>query len=96
SPLPFVFPVQFSLFTTIHKHCTLEEWKEFAVNNPDCLQNVAVSTGTSSSDFEKLTAILQHVPDVRYICLDVANGYSEHFVQSVKDVRKKFPDHTIM
>ncbi|XP_051865856.1 GMP reductase 2-like, partial [Pristis pectinata] len=29
---------KFSLFTAIHKHYTLEEWKEFAVSNPDCLQ----------------------------------------------------------
>ncbi|XP_048475205.1 GMP reductase 2-like isoform X2 [Rhincodon typus] len=87
---------EFSLFTAVHKHYTLEEWKEFAINNPDCLQNVAVSAGTGSSDLEKLAAILEHVPDIRYICLDVANGYSEHFVQCVKNVRKRFPDHTIM
>lgn len=36
------------------------------------------------------------VPDLQYICVDVANGYSEHFVHFVKDVREKFPSHTIM
>ncbi|KAG9486901.1 hypothetical protein GDO78_006996 [Eleutherodactylus coqui] len=36
------------------------------------------------------------VPQLRYICLDVANGYSEQFVQHVKDVRARFPKHTIM
>ncbi|XP_060111366.1 GMP reductase 2 [Heteronotia binoei] len=87
---------KFSLFTAIHKHYSLEEWKEFAAQNPECLQNVAASSGTGASDFELLEQILEGVPQVRYICLDVANGYSEHFVQFLRDVRKRFPDHTIM
>ncbi|XP_007442908.1 GMP reductase 2 isoform X1 [Python bivittatus] len=85
---------KFSLFTAIHKHYTLDEWKEFAGQNPDCLQNVAASTGTA--DLELLEQILEAVPQVRAICLDVANGYSEHFVQFLRDLRKRFPDHTIM
>lgn len=57
---------------------------------------MAVSTGTGEADFERLTAILAAVPQLQYICVDVANGYSEHFVHYVKDVREKFPTHTIM
>ncbi|KAH0626152.1 hypothetical protein JD844_000945 [Phrynosoma platyrhinos] len=87
---------KFSLFTAIHKHYSLDEWKEFAAQNPDCLQHVAASSGTGSSDFKLLEQILESVPQVHYICLDVANGYSEHFVQFLRDVRKRFPDHTIM
>lgn len=60
------------------------------------LQSVAVSTGTSDGDFERLGAIMAAVPQIQYICVDVANGYSEHFVNFVKDVRKMFPTHTIM
>ncbi len=59
-------------------------------------QSVAVSSGTGDGDFEKLVAILAAVPQIQYICVDVANGYSEHFVNFVKDVRQKFPTHTIM
>lgn len=60
------------------------------------LQSVAVSTGTGEADFEKISAVLAAVPELQYICVDVANGYSEHFVHFVKDVREKFPSHTIM
>ncbi|XP_074221828.1 GMP reductase 2 isoform X3 [Camelus bactrianus] len=87
---------QFSLFTAVHKHYSLEQWKEFASQNPDCLEHLAASSGTGSSDFEQLEQILEAIPQVKYICLDVANGYSEHFVEFVKDVRKRFPEHTIM
>ncbi|KAF6130202.1 guanosine monophosphate reductase 2 [Phyllostomus discolor] len=59
-------------------------------------KHLAASSGTGSSDFEQLEQILEAIPQVKYICLDVANGYSEHFVEFVKDVRKRFPEHTIM
>lgn len=59
-------------------------------------QSVAVSTGTGDGDFERISAILDAVPQLKYICVDVANGYSEHFVHFVKDVRQKFSSHTIM
>ncbi|MBN3296800.1 GMP reductase 2 [Amia ocellicauda] len=87
---------QFTLFTAIHKHYSVDEWKEFAEKHPDCLESVAVSSGSSSDDLERLCAILSAVPQLQYICLDVANGYSEHFVHFVKDVRQKYPTHTIM
>ena len=57
---------------------------------------MAASSGTGEGDLKKLCDIIEVVPDLKYICIDVANGYSEHFVQFVRDVRKKFPKHTIM
>lgn len=61
-----------------------------------CIQNVAVSLGTGDADYAKMKQILEDVPEVEYICVDVANGYSEHFVQFLRDVRKDFPKHTII
>lgn len=58
--------------------------------------HVAASSGSGTADLEKLCAILEAVPALKYICLDVANGYSEYFVEFVKTVRGKFPKHTIM
>jgi len=59
-------------------------------------QNVAVSTGTGEGDFDRVSAIVEALPQLQYICVDVANGYSEHFVHFVKDIREKFRSHTIM
>ncbi|XP_007900805.1 GMP reductase 1 isoform X2 [Callorhinchus milii] len=59
-------------------------------------KHIAVSSGTAQADLDKLCTILETIPPIKYICLDVANGYSEYFVESVKTVRAKFPDHTIM
>ncbi|TWW65209.1 GMP reductase 1 [Takifugu flavidus] len=85
-----------TLFTAIHKHYSVEDWKNFAANHPECLEHVAASSGSGTADLEKLCAILEAVPALKYICLDVANGYSEHFVEFVKMVRERFPKHTIM
>ncbi|XP_060798020.1 GMP reductase 1 isoform X2 [Neoarius graeffei] len=59
-------------------------------------KHVAASSGSGQADLEKLCSILEAIPLIKYICLDVANGYSEHFVEFVKRVRGKFPNHTIM
>ena len=47
-------------------------------------------------DVEKVAGILNAIPEIRAICLDVANGYSEHFVEFVKEIRTKFPEHIII
>ncbi|CAL8373360.1 unnamed protein product [Boreogadus saida] len=85
-----------TLFTAIHKHYTIEEWKNFAGSYPECIEHLAVSSGSGQADLEKLCQIVEAVPSLKYICLDVANGYSEYFVEFVKTVRGKFPQHTIM
>lgn len=59
-------------------------------------QSVAVSSGTSTRDYDQLESIVKAIPDIGYICLDVANGYSEHFVDFLRNVRKAFPSQTIL
>merc|ERR1711953_1270532 len=42
---------------------------------------------------EKIVAC---APAVKMICVDVANGYSEAFVNFIRETRSKFPSHTIL
>jgi len=83
------------LLTAIHKHYSKQDWLDFASENPQCLSNVMVSAGMSETDFAKLEEILEALPKLQFICLDVANGYSEHFVAFVKKTRARFPSHII-
>ena len=55
----------------------------------------AVSTGISDSDFDRLKIIVTGT-DSKFICIDVANGYSEYFGDFVAKVRAQFPSHTII
>jgi GMP reductase len=85
------------LFTAIHKHYTPEEWNRFMASAPAGICDyIAVSTGTGAKDLEKISMILGSNPGLRFICIDVANGYSEHFVSFVKQTRRKFPDKVII
>ena len=85
------------MFTAIHKHYTVTEWNNFIKSAPAGIENhIAVSTGTGAHDLEKISEILKANPQLRFICIDVANGYSEHFVAFVKQTRKKFQDKIII
>lgn len=85
------------LFTAIHKHYSLQKWKEFMQTASDDLTDfIAVSSGIGSADSKKLAAIFNQHPQLKFICLDVANGYSEHFVNFVKKTREQYPDKIIM
>lgn len=85
------------LFTAIHKHYTTEQWKTFMqTGGESIIENIAVSTGTSTDDAKKLDLILKENTSLRFICIDVANGYSEKFVAFVKATRNKYPGKVIM
>lgn len=54
-----------------------------------------VSTGTSDADFQKTKDIMALSDELIFICVDIANGYSEHLVEYVERVRAEFPDKVI-
>jgi GMP reductase len=86
-----------NLFTAIHKHYSLEQWNEFMKNAPENIANyIAVSSGTGKNDFKKIGEIFEHNPWLKFICIDVANGYSEHFVSFLKKAREQYPDKVII
>ena len=60
------------------------------------LKPVSFFSSISEADFQQLKSIVENVPEVKFICLDVANGYSQFFVDFVKKVRDTLPSHTIM
>jgi GMP reductase len=85
------------LFTAIHKHYSLAEWEEFLKKAPkNIAEYIAVSTGTGKQDLKKLADIFSLHPQLKCICIDVANGYSEHFVSFVQRTREKYPNKTII
>ena len=59
-------------------------------------RSFAVSTGTGEKDFLRLSNILNEHPEVKFICMDVANGYNDQFGDYVGEVREAWPGHTII
>ncbi|TAK72014.1 MAG: GMP reductase [Gammaproteobacteria bacterium] len=84
-----------NLLTALDKFLTLEEWEKFAQEHPKVLASCCVSVGIGENDFAKLEQTLQ-VVDVPFICLDVANGYTERFVSCLEHIREKYPKKVIM
>jgi GMP reductase len=85
------------IFTAIHKHYTLEQWSNFLSNiSPEWYDYIAISTGTGKKDAHKIAEIIQAHPLLKFICIDVANGYSEHFVNFLKQTRLQYPDKVII
>lgn len=79
------------MFTCIHKHYTVEEWLE----NIDTLNTeyIALSIGITDFDLTKLSALSDRV---KFVCIDVANGYTEKFASVVATVHQNYPSLTII
>mmetsp|Transcript_12642 Transcript_12642/g.31138 ORF Transcript_12642/g.31138 Transcript_12642/m.31138 type:complete len:293 (+) Transcript_12642:335-1213(+) len=85
---------QHNTMVAISKHYEPDDWRAV---DPEILKHTMASSGTSDADFEKLREVLKATQGlVEFICLDVANGYSEHFVEYVRKVRSEFPEHIIV
>ena len=87
---------QHGILTAIHKHYSVDQWATFiSQTDTATLGHVMVSSGTSENDFKQLQSILALSTDLNFICVDIANGYSEHLSHFVSKVRSNFPDHVI-
>jgi GMP reductase len=85
------------MLTAIHKHYTVVDWDAYLKDRNDAIYpRIMVSTGTSGEDFAKLSKIMGNHPKLSFICIDVANGYTESFVAYLSKVRQAFPEKTIV
>ncbi|HJW55181.1 MAG TPA: GMP reductase [Burkholderiaceae bacterium] len=88
------------LSAALHKHHSQEELVAFfrsLQNDKLPASSAFYSMGIGKTDYEKFAAVMTHAGDmVEYVCIDVANGYTEGFINFVKKVRNAFPRLTIM
>ncbi|MFT5504945.1 MAG: GMP reductase [Gammaproteobacteria bacterium] len=86
------------LFTCLVKNYSIEDLITFfSVNHNHRTENVAYSTGITQSDFEKFETVYKKVgPTLKYLCVDVANGYSERFSDFIKQIRDAHPNIVII
>ena len=87
-----------NMFTCLVKTYTVEQLTEYFNSDiPERTANVAMSIGTSDADFLKLVDVQANVGDkLKYVCMDIANGYSDHFAARVRKVRNQFPNIVII
>jgi GMP reductase len=78
------------MLTCLHKYYTADD-----IPNTLNPEYYAVSVGIGERDLERLASIVsRHNPS--FICVDVANGYSVRFQDTVRRIRETYPSHTII
>ena len=88
---------EYKMMTVITKSTTPEQWKQ-AVGDGIKLKYLSLCTGAkkNTDDNDTMYHVLKNYPDVKFITIDVANGYHEHFVDFVKEMREDYPEKTII
>ena len=82
---------KFKMVTALHKFYTLEDLKEADLDS----NYFMVSTGINDNDFERLKNIVENM-DVKWICIDIANGYMQKLVDFCRKVRENFPEKIVV
>jgi GMP reductase len=85
--------VPFGAMVALHKHYPPDGLIEFF--QQDVAQNVFYTAGTTKEDMEKLTYVKTRVPLTK-ISIDVANGYTETFLEAVSRIRENNRDAIII
>ena len=69
----------------------------FGTDSAERRDYVAMSVGITDADKYKFEAVYNQVgKGLKYLCIDVANGYSERFSDTVKGYREKYPNIVII
>ena len=79
--------------TALHKHYPEDELAKFFADEDGV--HAFYSLGAVNADLAKLAAVRKRAQP-RLLCIDVANGYFEKFLDVVKQVRDENPDSVIM
>ena len=83
------------MLTCLQKFYSVKAIKS-ALENGMVPDNIAVTSGSTDESLELLKRKMAIDNQLRFICLDVANGYREDFLQFVRKVRKQFKDMIII
>jgi GMP reductase len=83
---------EFDIFTALHKHYPLDELQKANISGAFSFVSFGIE------DMKKVNTVMDTLKSnsINKICLDVANGYTEAFVEFIRDVRKHHPGKIIM
>jgi GMP reductase len=86
---------EFNMITCLTKQHDVKKLNQFK-KIKSIYKNIALSVGIKKEDFNMLDKLLKEFNFIKFICIDVANGYSERFSKFIKSVREKYPTKTII
>lgn len=83
------------VITCLHKYYTPHDILTFQLSQVLDKEYYAVTSGINDADLENLDEIMRLV-NPKIICMDVANGYMNKFIEKCRQVREKYPDRIII
>tara|TARA_B100002051_G_scaffold253696_1_gene267843 strand:- start:488 stop:1522 length:1035 start_codon:yes stop_codon:yes gene_type:complete len=86
---------EYGMITCLTKQHEIKKIKKYK-KIKSIYKNISLSVGIKKEDFERLDEVLKEFNFIQFICIDVANGYSEHFSKYLKKIREKYPTKTII
>ena len=86
---------EFDMITCLTKQHDIKKLNQYK-KIKSIYKNIALSVGIKKEDFDRLDKLLKEFSFIKFICIDVANGYSERFSKFIKSVRDKYPTKTII
>jgi GMP reductase len=87
---------KFGLSVALHKHYGVDELARF-FRSLEAKSSAFYSMGITKADQDRFDRVARRVGDaIEYVCIDVANGYSEGFVKFVEKFRRAHPRLTLM
>jgi GMP reductase len=90
------------IFTCLVKTYSVNELVDYfdqddRSHDPARTEYVAMSIGITDADHAKFRDVYEQTGSrLKYVCIDVANGYSERFAQFVKEFRNQYPNIVII
>jgi len=89
--------IEQKLFTCLVKTYSAKQLIEYFTTGNALAKRcfVAMSIGIAEHDLEKLDQVMK-LNVIKFLCVDVANGYSERFATTVEKIREKYPDLIII
>ena len=96
---------KYRCFTALHKHYPVADLVRFFTEaaNADIIPFSIYSMGTTQEDFDKLESVVDGVSEIAtdlwdppIICIDVANGYSQSFLEFIAIMHDLYPSSIII
>ena len=79
---------KYKIITAFHKFYSPDDFLQHKnILDPNYFM---ISTGISENDFIKIQKIISIIP-VKFLCIDIANGYLEDFVKFCRKIRDTYP-----
>ena len=82
---------KYKIITALHKFYNLEDLQKEELDS----NYFMITTGITDSDYNRLINIIDNI-EVKWICIDIANGYIESLVKFCKKIRDKYPNKIII